>query len=239
LHSAQSACGPLSDISRMGFGLKLKGKEIGPLAKQVASKIQKALGLEHVTPSKDPKGGYQLLYFTTSLALTVPSEGGPLPCLPIDTNSQTLLVVEIRIGHGDPDAGSEYFIEHISIKTYFGTSEDATLVFRAEWDARDNDLRHAQPHWNIHERPLPKIESDSFDEFLEREQGFTISKPTESSTSEKDAFDRVRMHFALASTWHLAKGSHSYALENLEQIALWIGGCCAYLRDELGSVSMR
>jgi|SRR5688572_19201956 len=216
----------------MGFGLRLRGKDIAPLGRQVASAIQKALDLTHVRPTKDDRRGYQLLYFTTPGGLSVPGESGRIPCLPIDTNPNTWLVVELRMSPGDERAG-EHYIEHISIKTYFGSVEDAALIFRAEWDPRDDEHKHAQPHWNVHELPLAEPEIPGFESFLDQEAGF-------SSTSRRDLtarLDRVGIHFALASTWHMKPGSNSCALENLEQIARWVGGCCAYLRTELASLA--
>lgn len=90
------------------------------------------------------------------------------------------------------------------------SAEPAPLA-RAECDVRD--VMHAQPHWHIYAKPA--------------------AAPVRGLE---------HLHWAMAAQWASLGNSplaHSSAIESDEQLARWIGGCAAYLVQQLGYLESR
>lgn len=221
------------------LGLRIKASEVRGFIRKVASALQKALEQKFVEPRSSDRGSYDLHYFTTNPPIVLPSELGDVPCIPAESSHRMWIAVEIRIGRtgNDNKKLSEHFLEHISIKSYEGEPNySGKLLFRAEWDARDSGLTHAQPHWNIHpDSRSPATQAAGFQAYVERESSLGFSRWTEpgaiqSSPAGVPEFERIRMHFALASTWQHTSGTHSCELRSVDDATRWIGGCCTYLK---------
>lgn len=229
--------------SKLGsrLGLRIKPAEINGFKSNVESALQKSLGLRFVKARSTDCGSYDLYYFTTNPPMSVLSEQRTVPCLPVKNSNRMLIAVEVKIGRTGERKLGEHFLEHISIKSYEGEpNNSARLLFRAEWDARDSGLQHAQPHWNIHsDARSSATRARGFQDYLEQERApdfhhWTESGAIQSSPISLPRFEQIRMHFAMASTWQHASGTHSCELQSVDDATRWIGGCCTYLKLQFG-----
>lgn len=220
-----------------GSGLRIRTADVDSLVKNVGTELKAALAQRFVKRKTTDYGSYDIHYFTTVPPVSVPAGQESIPCIPIaiKTFPKMWIAVELRIARTGDRSRGEHFLEHVSIKLVHGEPlTSGEILFRAEWDARDTGMVHAQPHWNIHEEAWrPKPPASGFATFVEKEKALDFHQFGQGSRASKEpTFDHVRMHFALASTWHNATGAHSCSLENIDEVTRWIAGCCKYIRSQ-------
>lgn len=233
--------------ARKRYGMRVDRGDYQRLGKGVASRLQKVLQLGRVNPARPiDKGHYELHYFTTVPPESViTDEREPVPCIPIELKRAygLWLVVELQIGRDPNRAPGEQYVEQISIKSFLGhTKDSAKLHFRAEWDARDDNHGHAQPHWNVHQQPPSEVPGQDFTDYMAlHNPDFHqwLKQEGKSERPEEWFFDQVRMHFALGSSWHAVSGSNSSVLTSADDVTRWIGGCCAYIKAQCQFVADR
>ncbi|MCL5035963.1 MAG: hypothetical protein M1269_02490 [Chloroflexi bacterium] len=130
----------------------------------------------------------------------------------------------------------------ISIKVFKGIRSDTNkdLFFRAEWHSpkNDNDTDHAQPHWHVHRAfegikevydsidPIDSSKPEDFGESIQSKEADLKSLPS---------FDKI--HFAMASTWHINEG-HKINFKE-ETLINWLGGCVNYIKNEIAYMTKK
>lgn len=230
-------------------GLRIEGREVNRrLVGAIQKTLAKSLGFERITSRTVERDSRRFIYFTSEPYLTVPAnDEDQRPCLQLlaDVPLNCWLVVEVAVRRANAPGNrdGEHFIEHLSIKSHMGETRDsAKLLFRAEWDARESDVGHAQPHWNIHreawqpenvESPdLASALADTADTF-ELFGNDEIGQPNMDSEVRRKATAEALMHFALCANWQENLPKHALTLTSPEHAARWLGNCCAYIRTQL------
>ena len=112
--------------------------------KDIRAALTASIGSGFLSQTTKQVGVRQLVYIREPSSPTVQGREGPLPALPlfIDDRQSAWLVVELESEYGKP-----LVLTHVSLKLWQGTTTEAAhLCFRAEWDVRDSESNHAQPH---------------------------------------------------------------------------------------------
>ena len=225
--------------------------------KSVSRAIKTALDLPFATHQELKRGTREVVYIKEPNSGFVPGEGRMLPALRLysDAKQSGWLVVEIESEGSNPT-----MLQQVSLKFLQGvTTEAAKLCFRAEWDVRNDESDHAQPHWNIHPpgdavRGQFAVE-DSFAVFAERETAEAVDTfdkflqaitddgtPPEIGDDEKGTSEPIdygfsrsqmhRFHFAMAVNWHSKTSTHTPKIENGDELVRWIEACVHYIRQQ-------
>lgn len=137
---------------------------------------------------------------------------------------------------------NDYFLNGISLQIYKGlaTNNNKDLLFRAEWDNKDeiNEHKHPQPHWHIHQQK----EEIRFSEFLGE---FEIEPDFEDYINNKNRedknksiippFNTPKFHFAMSvipeKDWFSNK-KHIIPL-NEKKLNYWLEGILAHIDTQL------
>jgi hypothetical protein len=221
---------------------------------EVSRRLKVGLGLPYVrlqTYSLTKERG--ACYFTETAPILLQGEERALPALPLHSANglQSWVVVEVEYEGGQPAV-----LQHVSLKVHHGpTIADAVLCFRAEWDVRDADSKHAQPHWNVHALPFGETASTQptrdFLAYALEEGGPTFAEfaatagqgnggDTEQVAQAATGYSAKRMHefhFAMAVEWSRPGERHSPLVTSADQIASWISGCVLYVRSQLETMA--
>lgn len=221
--------------------------------KDVCSALAKSLGANHLGVVEKEIGQRKLVYIREPSSPSVQGREGRSPVLPIfvDESQSAWLVVELESEYGQP-----LMLKHVSLKLWQGLTLDAAhLSFRAEWDVRDANCSHAQPHWNVHaSRAIDdysttevnfkafsdreaKEEVSTFSQFLEAEE--EREGPSMPSPTPADGLMEKRLHkfhFAMSSDWHVRDSRDGPAISTTEEIVAWIGSCALYIKRQFAFV---
>ncbi len=218
--------------------------------KDVRSALLPVIGPGHLTQMQRQAGQRCLVYIHQPTSQVVQGREGPLPALPlfIDNRQSAWLVVELESEYG----GGPLMLKHVSLKLWQGsTIETAHLCFRAEWDVRDSNLNHAQPHWNVHaprgletapatddnfrtfsDRELAQ-EPASFAEFVNAEAEVAgQAAPIASQDFGLSAQQLHKFHFAMAANWHANDGQSGPAISSTKEVINWISSCARYIKHQ-------
>lgn len=223
--------------------------------KDICTALAASLGATFLVQRPMLIGRRQRVYIQQPSSPTVQGRDGPLPALPlfIDDRQSAWLVVEIESEYGE---GEPLMLKHVSLKLLQGTTTDAAqLCFRAEWDVRDTESDHAQPHWNVHAprgtaaELAPEVD---FQAFSVLEQAKEVSSFAEFEQAEvADAAQPVpnaapayglsvekmhKFHFAMASNWHLPNGTHRPTISTTQEVVVWISCCALYIKRQFAFV---
>lgn len=232
-------------------GLQIEDDE--KFYKDIRSALAASLDAGLLVQTTKQIGRRQLVYIRQPSSPTVQGREGPLPALPlfIDDRQSAWLVVEIESEYGEP-----LMLKHISLKLWQGTTADAAhLCFRAEWDVRDSESSHAQPHWNVHAprgmaaELAPEIDFKAFSG-LERAKeitSFAEFEQAEAAGTFKPASTAVpacglsveqmhKFHFAMASNWHESNGRSSPSIGTTQEVVTWISSCARYIKRQFAFV---
>lgn len=235
-------------LVRVPEGLQIENDK--KFYKDICTALTSSLGANfHVQRPTQIRPGRQCVYIKQPNSPTVQGREGALPTLELfsDARQSAWLVVEIESEYGE-----SLMLKHVSLKLWQGATTDAAhLCFRAEWDVRDVESNHAQPHWNVHAprgttaELLPDIdfrafsgleqtkEVSSFAEFEQAEvaeaaQAEPISTPAYGLSAEQ----MHEFHFAMASNWHLSNGTHRPSVSTTQEVVTWISSCALYIKRE-------
>lgn len=215
--------------------------------KRVRTALTNALGLPFAQLVRIPQGAKETNYICASGAEKVMIGGKPLNALRLITAETSIwMVVEMAWESGKPA-----LMQHVSLKVHEGqTSETAKLCFRAEWDFRDQESEHAQPHWNVHAPDAPQNgsqevnfeafakseESDTFDAFVLTDGDSQPANDVVSGHGGQAGYTPEKMHgvhFAMSANWSGLSGSHSPKIDDPEQLVRWIAQCAQYIRGQM------
>ncbi len=206
--------------------------------------LQKALEIPFTRAESWETGHRQCCYFVEAVPVRVPGTDKDMPALPLHVGDEqsAWLVVELEL---DTEAPAQLL--QANLKVHQGpTTETSILCFRAEWDMRDSNSQHAQPHWNIHapQELLPAApEVATFQDFIERsdhtfasfaDNNRSMARSPSSGPPEAgfSAMHMHRFHFAMCADWHGETGASAPVLENVGQVVKWIAGCAGYMRSQ-------
>ena len=229
-------------------GLQIEDHE--KFYKDIRNALTASLGAGFLAQTTKLIGQRQLVYIRQPNSPTVQGREGPLPALPLfsDDRQSAWLVVEIESEYGEP-----LMLKHISLKLWQGATTDAArLCFRAEWDMRDTELNHAQPHWNVHAPRgelaaglAPEVNFKAFSgleqakkisSFAEFEQaeaaGAVQSAPTAAPAYGLSAEQMHKFHFAMASNWHVSNGTAGPRVSTPQEVVTWISSCAVYIKRQ-------
>lgn len=224
--------------------------------KKICNVLQKSLGLPFATTQIMQLGTQELHYVRETNPIHVFVTEKPLPALPLHIGGaqSAWLVVEVECESGKPT-----ILQQVSLKVHQGPTTDATTIcFRAEWDMRDPDSDHAQPHWNVHaptaetHAASEALAQDSFADLIQRQKLDTFASfadeqdrlGTEIVPSSENLLQHSviisgftseqmhRFHFAMAVDWHNRSGLHSPQLTNPDQMVQWIAECAKYMKGQ-------
>lgn len=221
--------------------------------KDIRTALTASLGAGFLAQTTKQIGQRQLVYIRQPSSPTVQGRDGQLPALPlfIDDRQSAWLVVEIESEYGKP-----LMLKHISLKLWQGTTtDDAHLCFRAEWDVRDTESNHAQPHWNVHAprgtavELAPEVDFKAFSgreqakeitSFAEFEQAETAGEvqpaPTAAPSYGLSVEQMHKFHFAMASNWHLSNGTAGPSISTTQEVVTWISSCAFYIKRQFAFV---
>lgn len=218
--------------------------------KRVRTALTNTLGLPFAQLVRISRGAKETNYVCASGAETVMIGGKPLVALRIITAETSIWMVVEMEWEGSKPA----LMHHVSLKVHEGqTSETAQLCFRAEWDFRDRESEHAQPHWNVHAPDAPPDrpeeldfkafangeESDTFGAFVLKEGEGQVPAVGASGESDQDGqpgYTSGKMHqfhFAMSADWSGAPRAHSPKIDDPEQLVQWIAHCAHYARGQM------
>ena len=221
--------------------------------KEVRTALTASLGAGFLAQTTKQIGHRQLVYIRQPSSPTVQGREGQLPALPlfIDNRQSAWLVVEIESEYGEP-----LMLKHVSLKLWQGTTtDDAHLCFRAEWDVRDTESNHAQPHWNVHAprgraaELAPEVdfklfsglelakEITSFAEFEQAEAAGAVQLAPITTPAYGLSVERMhKFHFAMASNWHLSNGTAGPSISTTQEVVTWISSCALYIKRQFAFV---
>lgn len=212
------------------------------LAKALAQSLKHGAGLKHCQHQELTRAG-GLCYEFTEGGTVIPVAGRKVFEL-LQGDIQTYwLGLKVDFVHetkwGD-------LLTHASLAVFCGTSpQSAVPLFRAEWDPRATSSGHAQPHWNLQSevlrRDLASPMRFSPDEF-QRPRWNPTDTDVHIAFAETPANSLDWMsdfHFAMSSTWHENKGTHSPCQATEELLQRWVRGCVEYIRAQLVSADAR
>ena len=221
--------------------------------KDVRASLTAALGMGFLSHITKQIGLKELVYIREPSSPTVPGREGPLPALPlfIDERQSAWLVVELESEYGKP-----LMLKHVSLKLWQGTTTDAAhLCFRAEWDVRNSDSSHAQPHWNVHApKSVAAIQAEDidFNAFIGSEQGAKIGTFSDFLQAEEAKSNDVvptvtaghglsveqmhKFHFAMAANWHVSNGRAGPTISTTDEVVTWISSCTSYIKSQFAFV---
>ena len=113
-------------------------------------------------------------------------------------------------------------VTHVSISFF---DETLCKMFRAEWADNKSLIKHAQPHWHIHNKK-PDFSSPLWD--AEAVKMFP-------GDADEVIDDKIKnIHFAMSSSWHKsASYVQSLADSNDTEIINWIVGVLLYTKQQL------
>lgn len=232
-------------------GLQIEDDE--QFYKDIRTALKAALGARVLSQTTKQTGLRQLVYIREPSSPTVLGREGPLPALAlfIDDRQSAWLVVELESEFGAP-----LMLKHVSLKLWQGmTTEAAHLCFRAEWDVRNSNSSHAQPHWNVHapQNTGPvQAEESNFKAFIRSQQGLEINSFSDFLQAEKTESPHVarsiapahglsveqmhRFHFAMAANWHVSNGRASPQISTTDEVVIWISSCAGYIKNQFAFV---
>lgn len=198
-------------------------------------------------------GRRQRVYIQQRNSPTVQWREDHFPALELfsDHRQSAWLVIEIESEYGKP-----LMLKHVSLKLLQGTTTDAAhLCFRAEWDVRDTQSNHAQPHWNVHAprgmalEPAPEVDFAMFTELEQAKEITSFAKfeqaevaemvqsaPTATSAYGLSVEQMHKFHFAMASNWHLSNGTHRPSISTTREVVTWISSCALYIKRQFAFV---
>lgn len=232
-------------------GLQIENDE--QFYKDVRTSLTTALGAGFLSQTTKQIGLRQLVYIREPSSPTVLGREGPLPALPlfIGERQSAWLVVELESEYGKP-----LMLKHVSLKLWQGTTTEAAhLCFRAEWDVRNSESSHAQPHWNVH-APQGSVagqaEELDFNAFVGRQQDSKISSFSAFVQAEEAENTNVvravtsghglsveqmhKFHFAMAANWHVSNGSAGPPISTTDEVVTWISSCARYIKSQFAFV---
>lgn len=195
----------------------------------------------------------QLVYIREASSPTIQGRDGSFPALPlfIDEKQSAWLVAELESEYGKP-----MLLKHVSLKLWQGiTTESAHLCFRAEWDVRNVNSSHAQPHWIVH-APLSAvsvqvdefdfrafvgdqqaIHVNSFSNFVQAEQGAEPQAAPVAPLGYGLSVEQMhKFHFAMAANWHDSNGRAGPLISTIDEVVTWISSCASYIKSQFTSV---
>lgn len=241
----------LDEVTAVPEGLQIEDEK--KFYKDICAALTKTLCVGFLVLTKKQIGQRQLVYIRQPSSPTVQGREGEIPALPlfVDDRQSAWLVVEIESEYGKP-----LMLKHVSLKLWQGaTAEAAHLCFRAEWDVRDTESNHAQPHWNVHAPQGTTVElaqDVDFKSFAGLEQGkeiqsfaafeqaevvgLTQTPPTESPAYGLSIAQMHKFHFAMASNWHLANGKAGPSVSTTQEVVTWISSCAVYIQQQFAFV---
>lgn len=169
---------------------------------------------------------------TVHLQSAKPPEGG-VPLVEILTEEDRVFLAEVSVQFVPHTRGWQFADAQIAVFHRLMTAEPLVPLFRAEWHSYGNDPGppHAQPHWHIL-GTMPLTDNDEVASWGRaghaetRDVNFTPQTP-----GERRPPHLGRVHFAMASAWHLRNG-HSAEL-SADGLAHWLAGCLGYVRQQL------
>jgi hypothetical protein len=231
-------------------GLQIQNDE--KFYKDIRTALTATLGTGFLAQTTKQIGQRKLVYIRQPNSPTVQGLEGPLPALPlfIDDRQSAWLVVELESEYGEP-----LMLKHVSLKFWQGPTTDAAhLCFRAEWDVRDAESSHAQPHWNVHApqgMTAALAKEIDFETFSDLDQAGTVNTFAEFVQAAANAsqpapaalpayglsVDQMhKFHFAMASNWHIPNGKAGPTISTTEEIVTWISSCALYIKRQFASV---
>ena len=232
-------------------GLQIENGE--KFYKDIRTALTASLGVGFLAHTMKQIGQRQLVYIRQPSSPTVQGREGPLPALPlfIDDRQSAWLVVEIESEYGEP-----LMLKHVSLKFWQGaTTDGAHLCFRAEWDVRDAESSHAQPHWNVHAPQgmaaslaeevnfktfsdlEPAEEVSTFAEFVQATAANASQPAPAAAPAYGLSVDQMhKFHFAMASNWHISKGKAGPTISTTEEVVTWISSCALYIQRQFAFV---
>lgn len=221
--------------------------------KDIRAALAASLDAGYLTQTEKQIGLRQLVYIRQASYPSVQGHDGPLPALPlfVDDRQSAWLVVEIESEYGKP-----LMLKHVSLKLWQGTTTDAAhLCFRAEWDVREVESTHAQPHWNVHAprgmvtEPAAEIDFGAYSElgsakedasFAEFQQAAAAGgrQPVVNTTQGQglSVEHMHKFHFAMASNWHLSNGTAGPRITTTQEVVAWISSCALYIKRQFAFV---
>jgi hypothetical protein len=221
--------------------------------KDVRASLTAALGMDFLLQTTKQIGLRELVYIRQPSSPTVLGREGPLPALPlfIDERQSAWLVVELESEYGKP-----LMLKHVSLKLWQGTTTEAThLCFRAEWDVRNSESSHAQPHWNVHApKSVAAVQAEAidFNAFVGSQQGEKIDNFSDFLQAEEaESIDVVpavtfgyglsveqmhKFHFAMAANWHVSTGRAGPTISTTDEVVTWISSCTRYIKNQFAFV---
>lgn len=237
----------LTKVVAVREGLQIENDE--KFYKDIRTALTATLNAGLLKQTTKQIGQRQLVYIRQPNSPTVHGREGPLPALPlfIDDRHSAWLVVEIESEYGKP-----LMLQHVSLKLWQGITTDAAhLCFRAEWDVRNTESNHAQPHWNVHAPRGSAAEfarEVDFQSFSGLEQANEITSFAAFEQAESvDAVQPVpsyglsaeemhKFHFAMASNWHLPNGTTGPSISTTQEVVTWISSCALYIKRQFAFV---
>ncbi len=232
-------------------GLQIENEE--KFYKDIRAALTASLGSGFLSQTTKQVGLRQLVYIRQPDSPTVQGREGPLPALSlfIDERQSAWLVVEIESEYGKP-----LMLKHVSLKLWQGTTTEAAhLCFRAEWDVRNSESGHAQPHWNVHAPQgalAAQADEYDFNAFVEVEQGAQVNSFSDFLQAEQAGGTQVasgappgyglsveqlhKFHFAMAANWHDANGRAGPLISTTDEVVAWISSCARYIRSQFAFV---
>lgn len=218
--------------------------------KNICAALLPVIGLGHLSSIQKPWGQRQLVYIRQPNSPLIEGREGPVPALLLflDNRQSAWLVVELESEYG----GGPLMLKHVSLKLWQGsTIETAHLCFRAEWDVRDSNSNHAQPHWNVHAPRGLEMSPASVDNFRTFSDQKSAQEPTsfaEFVQAEVDVAAQAtpistqnfgltaqqlhKFHFAMAAVWHVNDGKTGPAISSTEEVVNWISSCARYIKHQ-------
>lgn len=221
--------------------------------KDIRAALMPVVGTGCLTLMKKQTGQRCLVYIRQPTSPVIQGREGPIPALPLflDDRQSAWLVVELESEFGVP-----LTLKHVSLKLWQGmTIETSHLCFRAEWDVRDSESNHAQPHWNVH---APRGMSETyapegnFQTFSDQEQVDSHSSFAEFVRAEAAAAAQPapaaaqnfglsiqqmhKFHFAMAANWHVTNGRAGPPISSTQEVVAWISSCARYIKHQFAFV---
>jgi hypothetical protein len=131
----------------------------------------------------------------------------------------------------------EYSFNGVSLQVFRGiaTDENKELLFRAEWDSKDEDENktHPHPHWHIHfvkEKPPQYDDYLAYLEIKEEENSFFPDDEITTLNVVKE-FNISKFHFAMGVTWYPVPNDKF----QLEEASLkgWLSYTLKHIKEQL------
>lgn len=232
-------------------GLQIENEE--KFYRDIRTALTASLGSGFLSQNTKQVGLRKLVYIREPNSPTVQGRDGPLPVLPlfIDERQSAWLVVELESEYGKP-----LMLKHVSLKLWQGTTtESAHLCFRAEWDVRDSESSHAQPHWNVHAPQgaiAAQVEELDFNAFVEVQQRTQVDSFSDFVQAEQADWAQValaeppgyglsveqmhKFHFAMAANWHASSGRAGPLISTTHEVVAWISSCARYIKSQFAFV---